>query len=76
MKTTATELRSNLYALLDKVALTGESIELERKGIHIVIAREGGESKLSRLTRRDTIVGEPEGLLGLDWSSTWNSDVP
>jgi hypothetical protein len=76
MKTTATDLRSNLYSLLDRVADTGEPIEIERKGVRLRIAREGAGSKLGGLGKRNTIVGEPEELLNLDWSSDWNPDVP
>lgn len=71
VKITATELRANLYRLLDRVAETGEPLEIER-GEHIVrIIAVAPPSKLARLVRRDAVVGDPDDLVHMDWSSEW-----
>jgi hypothetical protein len=76
MKTTATTLRSQLYSLLDRVAASGEVIELERRGVRLKIIRDDSSSKLMSLKKRNTMIGGAESLLGLDWSKEWNPDAP
>jgi hypothetical protein len=76
LKTSATDLRTNLYSLLDRVAKSGETIEIDRKGVRLKIVRDDKGLKLSGLKKRNSIVGDPEALLGLDWSSAWKPDVP
>ncbi|MFP4564525.1 MAG: type II toxin-antitoxin system Phd/YefM family antitoxin [Spirochaetia bacterium] len=74
MKTTATDLRGNLYRYLDRVIENGEIIEIERKGRIVQITAVPRPSKLDNLKRRDTIVGDPEGIIDTDWSGIWNPD--
>lgn len=71
MKITASELRANLYRLLDRVAETGESIEIERDGRLVRIVAVPAPRKLGRLVRRDVIVGDPDELIHMDWSNEW-----
>jgi hypothetical protein len=67
-----TELRANLYRLIDDVIQTGEPLTIERNGHKVVIARSPVESKLARLVSRpDFIKGDPEDLVHLDWSGEW-----
>ena len=63
--TTASELRSNIYRLLDTVIETGQPLEIERKGRVLRIVPEPVPSKLARLTRRDFTAGNPEDLVDL-----------
>jgi len=74
MKTTATDLRTHLYEQLDKVALNGEVLELERKGILIRIVRDSAFSRLSRLVKRPTISVDPQLLIDQNWADSWKAD--
>jgi len=74
MKITASKLRENIYKLLDQVLETGTPVEIERRGrkLRIVPADDPPRSKLDRLERRPhAIVGDPEDLVHLDWSTEW-----
>ena len=71
MKTTATDLRGNLYRYLDRVIENGEIIEIDRKGKTVRISALPKPSKLENLKHRDTIVGDPEGIIETDWSGVW-----
>jgi hypothetical protein len=64
----------NLYSILDEVLETGSAAIVERKGRLIRIVPDSAPSRLARLERHDTIVGDPEGLVHLDWSSTWSEE--
>ncbi|MDC7218929.1 MAG: type II toxin-antitoxin system Phd/YefM family antitoxin [Spirochaetales bacterium] len=74
MKTTATNLRANLYSYLDKVLESGESLEIERKGQRILIMPEIPPSKLRRLKTRDTLLVNPEEIIHMDWSAQWSPE--
>jgi len=72
MRVTASQLRANVYRLLDEVLETGTPIEVERKGRTLRIVAEQPRGKLDRLvSRRDYIKGDPTSLVHLDWSSEW-----
>jgi len=69
---TVTELRANLYRLIDEVIETGQPLVIERNGHTVVIERSPVESKLARLiSRPDFIKGDPEDLVHIDWSGEW-----
>ncbi|MEW5815872.1 MAG: type II toxin-antitoxin system Phd/YefM family antitoxin [Spirochaetota bacterium] len=70
----ATKLRENLYAVLDQVLKTGVPAIVERKGRRIRIVPDNAPSRLERLERHDAIIGDPEELVHLDWSSSWNGE--
>jgi len=67
-------LRSNMYQALDAIIETGIPLVLHRKGhlIRISLATPEGGEKLSRIKKRRCIVGSPETLVHLDWSSEWS----
>ncbi len=74
VKITASKLRESVYKLLDRVLETGIPIEIERRGrtLKIVVADEPPRTKLERLEPQpDAIVGDPDDLVHLDWSSEW-----
>ncbi len=72
MSLTVTELRANLYRLIDEVIETGQPLVIERNGHKVVIERSPVESKLARLiSRPDFINGDPEDLVHIDWSGEW-----
>lgn len=75
MAVSATQLRANVYRLLDEVLATGRPLEIERNGKTLVIAPKAARSILERLPRREgAIVGDPDDLVHIDWSSEWNPD--
>ena len=78
MAISASKLRANVYRLLDEVLETGKALEIERNGEILVIApREEKKkgSKLDNLPRREgAIIGDPDELIHMDWSSEWNPD--
>jgi antitoxin (DNA-binding transcriptional repressor) of toxin-antitoxin stability system len=72
MTISASELRQNIYRLLDHVAETGEPLEIERKGRRLRIVAVDRGSKLSRIKGDpDAIVGDPADLVHMDWSGYW-----
>lgn len=75
MSVTATQLREDIYQILDKVLETGEPVEILRNGRRLRIVAVDPPSKLARLMKRDCIVGDPDDLTSLDWSSEWNPVV-
>lgn len=73
MPVTASELRQNVYRLLDEVLASGIPLEVERGGRRLRIVPAEAPSKLSRLSPHPgTIVGDPEDLVHLDWSGEWH----
>ena len=75
MAISASKLRANVYRLLDEVLETGQALEIERKGKTVVIAPKESGSIWERLPRREgAIVGDPDELIHIDWSSEWNPD--
>ena len=68
MKVSASKLREDIYNILDDVLQTGVPVEVLRKGRLLRIVPEERPSKLGRLKKRDIIVGDPDELVGMDWS--------
>lgn len=74
MALTASKLRENIYKILDQVLETGVPVEIVRgqRRLKIVPADEAGGGKLARLKRHpNALVGDPEELVHLDWSTEW-----
>jgi len=72
MSITATELRTNVYKIIDQVLETGVPIEITRKGKTVKIVLGEKPSKLARLVRRNKYIrGDPEELIHMDWSGEW-----
>jgi hypothetical protein len=75
MAITASNLRANVYRLLDEILETGQPLEIERRGRTLVIAPKEERSFWDRLPRRKGfIIGDPDELIHIDWSSEWNPD--
>ncbi|MBI2572077.1 MAG: type II toxin-antitoxin system Phd/YefM family antitoxin [Candidatus Schekmanbacteria bacterium] len=71
---TPTQLRADIYHILDEVLATGMPVEIERHGkiLRIVRAEPPPGDRLGALVRRDGVVrGDPEELVHLDWTSEW-----
>src|ERR1041384_7549783 len=77
MALTASKLRADIYRLLDQDLNTGRLLGIERNGRTLVIMPKERESIWDRLPRRTGfIVGDPDELIHMDWSSEWNPDSP
>lgn len=75
MTVNPSELRADLYRLLDKVLETGIPLEIERRGRRLRIVADEPSSKLDRLVPHPgTVIGDPEDLVEMDWSDYWNPD--
>lgn len=75
MTVSPSELRANIYHLLDQVLETGIPLEIERKGRRLRIVAEEPPSRLDRLVPHpDFVRGDPEDLVEMDWSEYWNPD--
>jgi hypothetical protein len=72
---TASKLRADIYRVLDYVIETGDAVDIVRKGRHLRITAVEQPSKLEQLVRRpDTIIGDPDDLVQVDWSGEWTPD--
>jgi hypothetical protein len=72
MEITASKLRADIYRVLDYVLETGEAVEIDRRGRRLRIVADDAPSRLDRLvSRSDSISGDPEDLVHLDWSGEW-----
>ena len=70
---TLTELRADLYKVVDQIIKTGVSVEVQRNGHKIKIILADGPSKLERLTQRtDVINGDLEDIVHCDWLQEWS----
>jgi hypothetical protein len=73
-KVTATELRRNIYRLLDQVLYSKVPLEVERKGKSLIIIPADAVSKFDRLEPHiDCVIGDPEDLVHIDWSEEWQA---
>jgi len=70
---TLTELRADLYNVVDQIIKTGVSVEVQRNGHKIKIILADGPSKLERLTERTSVMnGDPEDIVHCDWLQEWS----
>ncbi|MCX6399287.1 MAG: hypothetical protein NTX33_05080 [Propionibacteriales bacterium] len=72
---TPSQLRQDIYRLIDKVLETGEPLEIERKGRRLRLVAEAPIDRLSRIrVDPDVISGDPEDLVSIDWSVEWDGE--
>lgn len=70
-----TQIRSDLYNIVDQVINTGIPVEIERNGHIVKLTVEPVKSKLDNLIPHSgTIVGDPNELVHIDWSAEWDPD--
>lgn len=68
----ASQLRKDVYRLLDQVLATGQPLEVERNGRRLRITPAAGGSRLDRVTPRpDLVTGDAADLADLDWTDAW-----
>lgn len=75
---TLTELRGNLYQLIDKTIETGIPLEIERKGhiLKVSLEKTPSHSKLSHLVYRPkTIINPDDDLIHVDWMKNWDEKL-
>ena len=73
MKVTATELRANLYKILERVE-RGEEVEITRPTGSLVIKAKVSEKRARKKKPKGNpnyIVGNPDDLIHMDWSQYW-----
>jgi hypothetical protein len=68
---TATKLRQNLYRILDEILDSGIPVKINRKGEILKIVPEKKKSKLERLEEHNTIIGDPESIIDINFDSEW-----
>jgi PHD/YefM family antitoxin component YafN of YafNO toxin-antitoxin module len=74
---TPTELRGNLFNLLDEILKTGIPLEIDRGGKRLRIVPVEKIDKLQNLVSRpDVILGDPDELISLSWEQEINLDLP
>ncbi len=78
MKTiTVTELRGNIFKLLDEVLRTGVPIEVNKGGKKVRIVPVEVSNKLQNLVSRpDVINGDPEDIVNTTWEKEVHLDLP
>lgn len=75
MSVSASELRQNIYRLLDQVLETGEPLEISRKGRTLRLVADEPVSRFDVMrTNVHVIVGDPEDLVDLGWAGSWDAD--
>jgi hypothetical protein len=78
MKTiTPTELRANIYNLLDEVLNTGIPLEIKKADRRLIIMPVEKVDKLQNLVARPNVIqGDPEELVSISWENEVNLDLP
>ncbi|HUF37486.1 MAG TPA: type II toxin-antitoxin system Phd/YefM family antitoxin [Anaerolineales bacterium] len=78
MKTvTPTELRANLYRLLEEVLRTGLPLEIKKGDKRLRIVPLEKVDKFQRLVLRPEVIrGDPEDLADLSWEQEVDIDLP
>ncbi|HLR28667.1 MAG TPA: hypothetical protein VK086_08245 [Ruania sp.] len=73
---TASELRKNVYRLIDRTLETGEPLEIRRGGRTLRLVPDAGATdRLAAIhTNPEVIAGDAEELVSIDWSQEWDAD--
>lgn len=78
MKTlTPTELRGNIYRILEEILNTGVPVEIDKDGRKLIIAPVERADKLRKLVKRKKFIkGDPEDLVNITWEKEVHLDLP
>jgi len=69
---TPSDLRENVYRILDEVLETGRAVEINRRGMILKIVPAVPRDKLASLSPHPEFLRcDPEDLVHLDWSEEW-----
>lgn len=75
MSVTASQLRADVYRILDRALESGEPVEIERHGQILRLVPPRLRSWVDRLPKREGVVaGDPDELVHLDWSAEWKPE--
>jgi hypothetical protein len=75
MDVTASQLRSDIYRLLDEVLASGKPLRIKRKGKVLLIVPDKPKSKLERIIPDpDYVNGDLDDFIHMDWYHEWNPD--
>jgi hypothetical protein len=75
MSVTASQLRQDIYRLIDQVLDTGEPLEIVRKGRRLRLIPDEPVNRLDRIVGNPAaIVGDPDELVSIDWSRDWTTE--
>jgi hypothetical protein len=72
----ATQLRKDIYTILDQVLASGKPVQVERKGRTLTIQPDVRAPKLTRLKKRKVLGSDPGSIVHIDWSGEWKHDLP
>ena len=73
---TPTELRSNLYRVLDEVAETGVPQQVRRGDrMLLIVPAEPARRSLDKLPRRDALRCTVDELIETTWEDEWRPDL-
>jgi prevent-host-death family protein len=78
MKTvTPTQLRADIYNLLDEVLETGIPIEIRKGNKKLkIVPLESTDKFKNLIPRPEVITGDPEALVDISWEEEVNLDLP
>ena len=78
MKTISpTELRANIYQLLDEVLITGIPLQINKSGQILKIIPLEPVDKFTKLVPKPGVIqGDPEDLVEISWEDEFNLDLP
>lgn len=68
---TASQLRQDIFRILDSVIESGRPVSILRKGEIVLLAPTKKQSKLSTLKKHDFSDEPPEAFDHIDWSAEW-----
>ena len=74
MVVNSTQLRSNIYQILDEVLRTGEPVEIVRNGKKLRIVADAPPEipRMQRLKKRKGVyTGDAADLVGIGWADSW-----
>lgn len=74
---TPTELRANIYKLLDEVLRTGIPLEIHRGGRTLTIRPDEPIDKFQNLVARPQVIqGDPDELVDISWEGEVDLALP
>lgn len=77
MPITASQLRADVYRLLDRAIETGEPLEIERNGVIVRLVPPRPTGWFDRLPRRAWHGdGDVADLDQVSWTDAWRPDLP
>ena len=75
MTVTPTELRKNLFKLLDEIISSGKTLEVNRNGTILKIVPPKKVSKFDKLKKHGTLTCPPEDIIENHWEKEWVDDL-